>query len=128
VSSGAYAVWSGDERHLADLGYVLSYGYERDDRDGNAYLMNWRAYAVVGETETGRKFFNRAGYTSSPDPVDTIEEAQIFAEGSVKWDGCCNFEFTDVPLHTCSRADAGDLGRLLEAIYDLAAEEMPEAV
>ncbi len=56
------------------------------------------------------------------------EEAdEPMVSGSVKWDGCSNWN-TEECLHFCCRNQAKDLGDILAACYDWAAELMPEQV
>lgn len=54
-------------------------------------------------------------YDASLDP--------LFA-GSVKWDGCSNWEIGE--LHFCTQKQAKEFGILLGMLYDWAAELMPE--
>lgn len=58
-----------------------------------------------------------------------IEDAEIFLSGFIKWDGCSNMKFDaqeKAYLLFCGRKGAKDIGKLMEKLYDLAAEMMPE--
>lgn len=45
--------------------------------------------------------------------------------GTIKWDGCSNFQH-GICLHFCGRAMAKEFGELLQKLYDVAAELLPE--
>lgn len=51
-----------------------------------------------------------------------------FVQGSVKWDGCVNYEVGDqdrVMQHACDKGDLARLSYVLLAIYDRCRELMP---
>lgn len=107
----------GAEEHVVDVEVYAT--FERD------------LLTVVQAPDSSEPFcFQRGGGYASPDPVASIDEAERFLDGSVKWDGCSNMSFdaikNGVNLHFCSRADAKAIGELLAACYDLAAEWMPQ--
>lgn len=55
-------------------------------------------------------------------------EPDVLMHGSVKWDGCSNLtigEGVDYQLHYCSKRGARVIGLTLDAVYDLAAREIP---
>lgn len=61
---------------------------------------------------------------------ENIEDAEVFLRGSVKWDGCSNWDFPgleDVMMHFCSVQDAKNLGILFERIYGIAEELIPNS-
>jgi hypothetical protein len=69
------------------------------------------------------------------DYTEDFDEADAFLSGDIKWDGCSNWDFhtdewdfhTDECMaHFCGRSNAERVGRLLGALYDLAAEMMPD--
>lgn len=106
--------------HFDDIGYSAScdirehyatfivYGIAR-------YLQpeNLRSY----EKETG------GGFT------ENISEAHSDLSGSIKWDGCSNWNMMpdEARLHFCSREDAINLGVLLGRLYNIAKAEIPRA-
>ena len=113
---------------------------EKWDRDLDIYIV-----ASVGEYHVSFKIyeasetsyvgddtvfpsFPRSGCVSSSDYVDKIAEAQVWAHGDVKWDGCSNWHIDDMDncmLHGCSRADLLDIGRRLASCWDWASELLP---
>ena len=49
--------------------------------------------------------------------------------GYIKWDGCSNWDFgpnAHYPLHFCGMTEAGEFGKLIQKLYEWAAELMPE--
>lgn len=62
---------------------------------------HWADFTVyeITSREADKPMFNRKDWQSLPDPVETIEEAEPYLTGFVKWDGCC--EFHDVNTHFC---------------------------
>jgi hypothetical protein len=90
--------------------------------------IDFLVFKVNGWSGTAPSFDKRsagAGY----DPTSDWKEAIVFLDGSIKWDGCMNFCFPDqehVMLHVCGRREAKDLGVLMDRLYDVAAQCMPE--
>jgi hypothetical protein len=98
--------------------------------DAESHWVGFQVYKCIGREivrgKPGRPFFNRDGYTSSPDPVFELSEAQTFLGGTIKWDGCSDWMFNDTPIHYCSMDSAKELGALMEWLYEIAEELMPE--
>lgn len=93
--------------------------------------LSFRVYEIAGSEFDGtwlcKRLYNRNNWRSLPDPVDDLAEAEVFCEGWVKWDGCINYKLThagDSYAHACGRKDASKLGRMMDHLYDLAAERM----
>jgi hypothetical protein len=71
--------------------------------------------------------YQEDGATCSPKPVPDINAAEVFAHGSVKWDGCSNFTFDDNgTMHQCSRSGLVNIGLMLGYVHDAAGEMMAE--
>lgn len=56
------------------------------------------------------------------------DEGESLFEGSIKWDGCSNWDFPNghYPLHFCSKIEALNFYGLFSELYNLAAEMMPK--
>lgn len=70
--------------------------------------------------------WHRAG--SSSDWAKTLEEAEPYLHGSVKWDGCSNWHFDEqdrVMLHGCRREDVLRFGEVMAKCWDWTAELCP---
>jgi hypothetical protein len=107
-------------------GYVIE-----ATKSGNDYCVDFKVFEVVGaDGRTDAPLFGKKESSGNP-AADrhTLDrsEAEVFLHGHVKWDGCSNLHFDEqdrVMLHFCSKQQAGDIGRLLERLYDIAAELM----
>lgn len=122
---------------FADLGYVAR--LRAGDMVGGAgdsppYYVEFELFHIVGtDVPDGESvlMFERRGddggaldfYTSS------LDEAQRYAAGMTKWDGCSNVDLmpdADTMWHTCGGSDdLKALGEALGRVYDLATEMMP---
>jgi hypothetical protein len=92
------------------------------------YSVDYEIFEIVGTTLNGEILFERDGATSRPDAVESIDEAQLYAHGSVKWDGCSNWYFDitdDCMLHACGRETLLNLGKILEACWMMTKEFCP---
>lgn len=116
--------------HYADIGYAVRVDWRGPDGDdeGGAYHVDFKAVAYYPNRD-GPPQYQRADALCSPDLVESIDGAEVFAEGSVKWDGCADFTISEegVCIHTCTRADMIAIGTLIARVHDVAAELMPMA-
>lgn len=65
------------------------------------------------------------GFNYTRDPA----EAVVFMDGSIKWDGCSNWDFPDVKnclLHFCGKWHAESLGRLMAKCYEITERRMSQ--
>ena len=61
-------------------------------------------------------------------PTIDMEEAEVFMEGNIRWDGCSNWRFypaDNCALHFCGVEDAQEVMNLWKWIYDFAADHFP---
>jgi hypothetical protein len=102
-------------RHFNSLGYTVV-------AKPRGYFVYYDIYAHEGiECGTEKPLFHKKGSPSYPDPVETVEEADIFAHGDVKWDGCSNWYFDEqdsVMLHGCCKDDVLNIGKILAECWD----------
>lgn len=113
-------------KHFDDIGYVV---WARIGEANDCYV-DVKAYAINARDTDGIYLYQRAGATNSMDLVESINEAELFLSGSVKWDGCSNLRFDEqdhVMLHFCSKKDAVAIGTLLGRVYDIAHDILPRA-
>lgn len=104
--------------------------------------LQFRIEATVGEyhvdfvireiaawyCDTNTPAYIRAGATSGMDTTDDPAQAQVFAHGSVKWDGCSDWHIDaqdDCMLHGCTREDLTRIGEILARCRDWTAELLP---
>lgn len=101
----------------------------------STHHISFKIYHVEGWQETNegsdvwnRPLFHKADSPTSPDPVDKMEDAEVYLHGDVKWDGCSNWIFDEQErcmLHGCRRKDVQRFGDILSACWDWAKELLP---
>lgn len=64
--------------------------------------------------------------TEDGDTVEDWNKGQMELSGSIKWDGCSNWDYhtDDCLKHFCGKADAAAFGRLLDGLHDTAAAKI----
>jgi hypothetical protein len=114
--------------------FVVIFDYN-PNADGGVTWMNFDVYLAVGKGECGELLFEVHEDRSSPAkqcPTDDIKKARPFVIGNIKWDGCSDWDFSPYPdsciPHFCSRKSAHVISRIIDVVYDIAAQVMgPEA-
>jgi hypothetical protein len=99
------------------------------------YYVEFTVYEIAGWTDGERKgiydvpLWQKAGSHMSPDPVDSLRDAEVYLHGSVKWDGCSNWWFDEQErgcvLHGCSKDDLLRIGNIMAACWDWTSEICP---
>ena len=91
--------------------------------------VDYTIYEILGWTVGGEGLlFQKAGCDST-EPIEDIAQAEIFAHGSVKWDGCSNWEFDiqkDCMIHACDRDRLERIGTILVRCWEMTAELCPK--
>lgn len=112
--------------HSIDLGFTIV-------AEAHEYRVDFTIYDIegfaVGDAQSeDRPLWHKAGSTSHFDVVYSVEEAEPYMHGEVKWDGCSNWYFDEqnrVMLHGCCKADVQRFGDVMALCWDLAAEMCP---
>lgn len=100
----------------------------------NDYWVNYKIYDIAGwsEGETQGVYdvpmWHKAGAISGMDTVETLDEAEPYLHGRVKWDGCSDWHFDEqdrLMLHGCSRANVQRFGDVMALCWDWTAELCP---
>lgn len=101
-----------------DLGYYVAYKVHE-------YWLEVSVYEAGRWTDGGLWY-----RTDDCRETEKIEEAEVVVSGSVKWDGCSNWDFhTDECMaHFCDRKGLTDFGELLGRLWDLAADKVPASI
>lgn len=92
-----------------------------------SHFCDFKCYKVIATTDEG-PIYLRKDYDDSHDVVTTRDEAQIYLQGHISWDGCADLRFDEqdnVMLHFCGLEHAKQVGKLLERLYAIAAEVIP---
>ena len=94
--------------------------------ENHDHHVEFRVYTAMQMTAPWQgPGFQRRGARSSPDPVQHIEDAEVFLHGSVKWDGCSNWYFDEqdrIMLHFCGEEHGAEIGELFKRLYAWARE------
>lgn len=109
--------------HCEDLGYSIL-------ARPQGHYVDYTVYEHAGrESVAGSLIF----YSEEDENefVDNVENAQVYISGSVKWDGCSNWDFIELSerktmIHGCSREDLSNIGEVLAACWDLTALHCPQ--
>jgi len=97
------------------------------------HVMRFRVYSIMCKPgEPGSEFEHKKiewckEVGTHNEPTDNIDDATIFLEGSVKWDGCSNWKFPDA-VHFCERSQMIGIGEVLAFCFDLAAKTIPDSI
>ena len=89
----------------------------------NAYV-EYQIYEIISKRDNGQgglMFAKKDWATLPADLVESIDEAQVFAHGTVKWDGCSNWHFDEQDncmLHGCTRHALINIGEVLAQCWD----------
>lgn len=106
-----------------------------DDIDFTVTVVNHELYAefacyrVIGgsaqaDESSPSRLYDRRGSTHT-DPVGDLSDAQVYLHGSIKWDGCSNWNYDEqerVMLHFCRKEQAAAIGVLFTRMYEWAKE------
>lgn len=109
-----------------DIGFAIRLAHGEGFPEGWA---DFEIYEIVGWPHGPKpgdpaRFFAERGAMSSVDMVPAIEDAELFASGSVKWDGCLELDLKD-RHHMCGRRGGEAFGKMLVAIWDEASKFLP---
>jgi len=112
---------------LGEIDYYIVISKESEED----VFVSFKTYQIVGRTFEPEviHYFYLKDYKSSDDITTNINEAQIYASGTLKWDGCMDMQFDEqenVQLHFCSKQDAKGVGILLSSIYEESITLIPQ--
>ena len=74
------------------------------------------------ETEDDGPMYHKKDSDYYPDPVENVEDADIYMHGYIKWDGCSNWYIDEQDrgmLHGCTRNDCKRAGDIIARCWDL---------
>ena len=107
--------------------YFDDIGFAAKVTKQESHWIEFSVYEIEGVADKGQRFFHRKDSPVSPDPVESMDEADVYLHGSVKWDGCSNWHFDEQDrslLHGCSREDLTKLGEVMAKCWDYAKENL----
>lgn len=96
---------------------------------GHQAVLSFEVVEIYGEEVAPKpqllfSYWKGGTLDGTPDPA----QAATFLRGSIKWDGCSNLRFDgqdETMLHFCGADHAAGVGRLLQRMYEIAAETIP---
>jgi hypothetical protein len=96
----------------------------------HSHYVEYKVYAIegIGGESGEQSLWHKNGDPCSPSPVETLEEAEVFLHGSVKWDGCSNWYFDEqdrVMIHGCERDHLANIGEVMARCWDMTKELCP---
>ncbi len=80
------------------------------------YRVEFEIYRIRGVDADGEIL-----YISDCHPVSNISAAEIYLDGSVKWDGCSDWHIQESErccVHGCSRGDLTAVGEVMARCWD----------
>ena len=85
-------------------------------------IHGFKVYEIIGRCEDGTLLFELKGGTGPMDQVQDLNEAEMYLNTSIKWDGCSdwNFKPDECDKHFCGFNDADTLGQLMKRMYEIA--------
>jgi hypothetical protein len=101
-------------RHFTDLGFSAVAAV-------HSYHVDFAVYAIAGTEVDGTPVYG-------PSFEKSLDGAEVYLHGFVKWDGCSNWHFDaqdECMLHGCGRRDLTNIGGIMAACWDWTAELLP---
>jgi hypothetical protein len=93
----------------------------------DTHHVNFKVYDITGwEQSSDSKLWDVPCWGT--DFSSTLDQAEVYLHGSVKWDGCSNWHFDEqerVMLHGCERQQITRYGEVLGLCWDWTAELCP---
>jgi len=109
-------------KHFEDLGFTVV-------ASPDEYVVEYRIYEVAGHSHPdGLPVYERAKGVGPSGFTTSIDNADVYAHGHVKWDGCSNWYFDEQErgmLHECMRDGLLNIGKVLAACWDWTAVLCP---
>lgn len=112
--------------HLNDINFTVVAKPDSHHVDFDVYDIQARTQDSSGEFTIPE--WPRIGSTYSPDTVDSLDRAEIYLSGTIKWDGCSNWDFDGsggCALHFCTRDDLMRISMVMVYCWDWMEELCP---
>lgn len=97
-----------------------------------SHWVDFDVYEIVAHSESEPGKFDVPEYqeidaVSNLPGVKDLSKAEKFWHGSIKWDGCSNWDFNteSCMAHFCGKEDAMMIGKLMGRMYEITAEKLP---
>lgn len=92
----------------------------------NNHVIDFEVKKIIAEDDD--LYFTIKDAICNMDTTSKFEDGEMFLSGTIKWDGCSNWNFNDkkVMIHFCGRKDATSIGRLIDHLYQITKECLPK--
>ena len=95
----------------------------------HSHYVEYEVFMWDGVNADGTPVFHKKGSADYPDPVYTLAESEVYLHGSVKWDGCSNWEFDEQTrgnmLYGGNKQELINIGLILAHCWTLTAKHCP---
>lgn len=104
-----------------ELGYSVLMERIENRCEFKIYAINHTDH-YDGDDDNKIELFYEKKDASGNNYTTKLEEAVVFIEGTVKWDGCSNWAVDNdgVMIHGCTREHLVNVGEIMARCYDLA--------
>jgi len=99
-----------------------NYSVDYDYKSGEA-VCNFKIYEKYGDAKEG-PLFNKN--VEGCDEGVSIEEADVWCKGFIKWDGCGHWTFLDNYMHLCGIFHVNNFRDILLRVHDKCGEIIQE--
>ena len=97
------------------------------------YCVSFKIYEVIGWTQGASGEWDVPDYQRDDakdcgDWTDSVDDAELFMRGFVKWDGCSNWSFDSTQkcmYHACGRPGLTRIGEVMARCWDWTARTLP---
>lgn len=74
------------------LDFMVVWDKDEPNEDHQSYRATFKVFEIIGRYTDGTIIFQKAGAPTSPTPVESALEAEVYMTGFVKWDGCMEID------------------------------------
>lgn len=92
------------------------------------YCVDYLVYEIVAYSPDNDPLWQTKDSNYSPNPCSDISNAEVFINGSVKWDGCSNWYFDEQErgmIHGCNKDDLTRIGHVMGLCWDMTSKLCP---
>lgn len=94
----------------------------------NTYHVDFKIYEIAGYGNGSLETGDFTDPLYGPQFQELGPDTEVFADGSVKWDGCSNWDIgpEGCMVHGCDKEDLINIGIVLSRCWDLTKELCPK--
>ena len=107
--------------HWEDLGFTAIISWEGD----NPAAIDFKLCKIMG-TSNGNPIWSHKDDVFHT--TDNLENAHVYLEGFIKWDGCSDWRFLEqeiIMLHFCSLKEMQNIGHVFTRCWTMAEDLLP---